>query len=584
MSYFRDSQEWQWLFNHAFDWEGVLPVYYPSYPTPEGWSDPHEVQTFYKEMLEQICKWSEEKIAPRAPLLDKHGPGEIVSGLMIPNELLKNLYHEAKQLELYGLTTARHYGGLELPVALNFMAFAFIGRACLASSSQLGFYSGIADMLERFCAPEDCQRLIPKILNGELSGCMALTEPEAGSDIGSLQTTAILQPDGSYQIRGNKMFITNAGGGLSFVLARIQGEPEGLGGISLFLIEQFVNGKQNYLVTKDEHKLGMRGSFTCEVMFDNSIAKLVGDKNHGLTMMFHLMNQSRVGVGGQGLGIMEACLDYVKKYAQERKQFGRPLMELPLFKRNFDQWQVECDAFRALYIDSLNYFTLYHRLDLKKRHTGELCEREQKIFEEASQRTRQLTPLLKYYGAESALEISKKSIQALGGHGLMLDHSVERWHRDSFGPVVYEGTSQIQALMVLKDLVKDVFKRPADFLSFLLPGPLPVPTKSGAEHGQREFLKLDAQVKKGLSTLILKTLRPEEFFKLFDSKNWMQKEKLEKLMMHSESICQAMSYLATMKVLAKHYDKEESRGKLFWDYHRLIHPRLMGILDDWKIW
>ncbi|MEK6624553.1 MAG: acyl-CoA dehydrogenase family protein, partial [Bdellovibrionota bacterium] len=453
MSYFRNSEEWQWLFKNAFDWEGVLPVYYPSYPTPEGWNNLLEVQAFFKEMLEQICKWCEEKVAPRAALLDQQGPGEIENGLMISNELLETLYKEARELGLYGLTTGRNYGGLELPIALNFMAFAFIGRACLASSSQLGFYSGIADMLERFCSPEDCQRLIPKILNGELSGSMAMTESDAGSDIGSLQTVAVLQPDGTYHIRGNKIFITNAGGGLSFVLARIQGEAEGLSGISLFLVEQFVNGKQNYCVIKNEHKLGMRGSFTCEIMFDNSQAKLVGEKNQGLSMMFHLMNQSRVGVGGQGLGIMEACLDYVKKYALERKQFGRPLMDLPLFKRNFEQWQVECDAFRALFLDSLNSFTLYHRLDLKKRNTGELTEREQEIFDHATQLTRQLTPLLKYYGAESALEISKKSIQALGGHGFMLDHSVERWHRDSFGPVVYEGTSQIQALMVLKDLV-----------------------------------------------------------------------------------------------------------------------------------
>ena len=346
----------------------------------------------------------------------------------------------------------RSYGGMELPIALGMISFAFISRACLASSSQLSFYTSIADMLERFCSKEDGQRLIPKILKGELSGCLALTEPEAGSDIGSLLTVAVLQADDSYRIRGNKMFITNAGGGLCFALARIQGEPEGLSGISLFLVEQFVDGKQNYLVTKHEHKMGMRGSFTCEIVFENSLAKLVGEKNQGLSMMFHLMNQSRVGVGGQGLGIMEACLDYVKKYALERKQFGHPLMELPLFKRNFEQWKVECDAFRAFFVDSLNYFTLYHRLDLKKRNTGELNEREQKMLEEATQLTRQITPLLKYYGAETALEISKKSIQALGGHGFMLDHSVERWHRDSFGPVVYEGTSQIQALMVLKGI------------------------------------------------------------------------------------------------------------------------------------
>ena len=576
MTYFEESKEWQWLFHHGLKWPETLELHYPSYPTPDGLNNPAEVLTCMHQILTAVDQWSAEKISARARYLDENGPGEIVDGWTETGPSLQALYKEAGELQFFGLSAGREYGGADLPVAVNLISFVSVSRACLASSSQMAFFGSIADMLERYCSKEDCARLVPQIIAGTLSGSMSLTEPDSGSAVGALRTTATLPEDGTYRIRGNKIFITNAGGGLSFVLARIKGEPDGVKGVSLFLVEQSIlDGdkiKQNYRVTGKEKKLGMRGSFTCQVSFEDSVAKLVGTKNQGLQIMFHLMNGSRIGVGGQAIGIMEACLAYVENYAKERTQFGRPLMELPLYKRNFEQLQTECDAFRAFFIDTMNPFSHYHQLGMKLHKTGTLTPKEQKALKKAERKVRFRTPLIKYYGSELAVEISKKSVQALGGHGFMADHPVARWHRDSLGPVLYEGTSQIQALMVFKDLIKRVLRRPSGFLKALL-AEHPFGSKLRKDPIESAFLTLDYRFRKELGLLMVRTLGIRDF------KN---PAKLEKLMIHAETLCEGLSYLETLRVLSEHALQDKSRVPLFWRYQRLVAPRLARILADWK--
>ncbi len=576
------NDEWQWLFENAIKWEEILEVF----PSDHNWKNSAEAKIYLKEILTTVGQWCQEKIAPRAISLDSQGAGLVKDGSTYPNSLLKDLYQEAVDIHFFSLTTGSEFGGLDLPVALNMMAFTFIGRACLASSSQLNFFPSMIDMLERFCTPEDGHRLIPQIMRGEISGSMALTEAEAGSDIGSLITTAQKTDNGKYLITGNKIFISNGGGGFSFVLARIKGAPSGIKGISLFLVEQWLDidgeKKANYRIIKDELKMGMRGSFTCQMAFENSVGKLIGKENEGLPLMFHLMNMSRIGAGGQASGIMESCLHYVKKYALERKQFGVNLLELPLYKNNFKQWEVESDAFRAFYIDSLNSFTLYHRLDLKKRKTGELNRHEEKNLDQALINVRLLTPLVKYYGTELAVEISKKSIQALGGHGFMRDHSVERLHRDSFGPLLYEGTSQVQALMVFKDLVKNILKHPTDYFGPLFTGPAASLSLVGQDIYQREYIKIDRQFKRQLAKLFLKSMRPDEIFKIFERKMWLAQDRIDKFIIHSESICQALCYIKTVQVLASHASFDNKRSELLFDYLKIIHPKMAAIFTGWR--
>ena len=181
---------------------------------------------------------------------------------------------------------------------------------------------------------------------------MCLTEPGCGSDVGAIKTTAAPRDDGLYLLNGSKCFITNGGGGIGLVLARIKGDPEGTEGISMFLTEQKQENKEglNFLITKNENKMGMHGSFTTEVVYEDTVATLIGEPRKGFQSMLHLMNGARIGVAFQALGILEAAVKDAKEYAKERIQFGRPIAELPLMKRNLKDFEIELRGIRASWL------------------------------------------------------------------------------------------------------------------------------------------------------------------------------------------------------------------------------------------
>jgi len=423
---------------------------------------------------------------------------------------------------------------------------------------------------------------------------MCLTEAGAGSDVGAIKTSAVKQADGTYLLNGAKIFITNAAGGLGFVLARVKGAPEGLAGLSLFFVEQDleVDGKTrlNYRVTKDEHKLGLHGSFTCEVVYEDTVARIIGQENEGFHHMLYLMNEARIGVGFQALGGIEACLAYAREYALTRTQFGKPLLELPLYRRNFEDWETERDAIRAMLVDTGSHFDIYQRLDLELRHTGELCEDKRKQHQAALKWVRRRTPLVKYYCAEAYTKLSQMAVQALGGYGFMREYDAERYHRDSFGPLLYEGTSQIQALMAMKDVMKYIMKNPGRFFQTIFYShPFGVYFSEDNEY-QRDFINLQYRFKKALSSLLMRVFKPglekwdfAELAKLFKAKTWFTEEKFELLMEHAETLCQAMAYLETLRVLAVHATREPGRGELFRRYAILVKPRFAAIFEDWDV-
>lgn len=592
-NYYTDEKEWQWLFKNAIDWDKIIPLYYPEFPSADGFNNKEEAIAFIEEMLTATGEWTGGAVRERARRLDEEGAGEVKDGYTIPGPALQEFYDEAKELQIIGLSAPTEFGGMGAPVIANMLAFAQMNRACMSSATQLGFFTSIIDMLERFADKEDAQRLIPRIIAGELSGSMCLTEPGAGSDLGSIKTTATPQEDGTYLLNGSKLFITNGGGGLGFVLARLKDAPEGLHGISMFLCEQDieVNGekKQNYQVPKNEHKMGLHGSFTCEVVYENSVAKLIGKENNGFRYMLHLMNEARIAVGLQSMGGMEGCLSYARDYAEERVQFGKNLMDHPLYARNMGDWETERDAFRALMFDTVSYFDLYQRYDLWKRHGKELTKEQEKDYAEAKKWVRRRTPLVKMYGAETYTKLSQRAIQALGGYGFIEEYDVSRYHRDAFAPLLYEGTSQIQALMAMKDLMKFIMRSPAKYFTGLV-NANPIANFFGAgSESESSFFSSQYEFKKNFVWLLVKTLKPgtniadpKEAKKFFNAKEWLKEENVMKLTIHAETIAEGLSYLETLRVLMKHATKDDSRKDLFDRYHKLVSPRFQAIYEDWR--
>lgn len=584
MNYFSDEKEWQWLFDNAIDWDNIIPLYYPNFPTEDGFESKEEVISFIREILEQTGSWAATSVLENAQKIDIEGAGKVLDGKTVPGEALSKFYKEATELQAFGLPISTEYGGLGLPSPTLMVLMGQLSRSCLGQCTQLGFFTSIADMVHRFCDEDDRKRIIPKIVQGELSGSMCLTEPGSGSDLSKLKTSATPTDDGLYLLNGNKIFITNGGGGICFVLARIKGAPEGLKGISMFLCEQDLgDGNNNYIVAKNEHKMGMHGTFTCELVFENSKAKLVGEQGQGFKYMLHLMNEARVAVGMQALGCMEGALDYARKYADEREQFDTPISKLPLMKRNLEDFEVERDAIRALLVDTISHYDIHQRLDMKLKTQGELTKQESEIYKEASMWTRKRTPLVKYYACEANLTLTQRAIQVLGGYGYMKEYPVERYHRDSFGPLLYEGTSQVQALMALKDLVKYASKDPKNFLGGIIAKHPTANWISDDPESIKEFNDIHYEFKKSVLTLITKCLKPSTFKDFFNLKAWMKEENVDELMIHAETLCQGLSYVEALRVLASHAAKDGQRLELFKKYKTLILPRLEMIYTDWKL-
>lgn len=583
MNYFSDEKDWTWLLRHAIDWDTIIPLYYKSFPTEDGLNSKEEVIQFFEELMSSTGEWCGTSVADRAGRLDDEGAGQVVDGKTIPSEALSELYQEAKELQLYGISLPTKHGGMGVPASLHMIVLGQLSRACLASSTQLAFFTSIGEMVHRFCDEETASRLIPKIVAGEISGSMCLTEPGCGSDIGLIRTTATPEKDGIFKINGSKIFITNGGGGIHFTLARINGAPEGLDGISMFILEQDLgDGKNNFSVVKNEVKMGMHGSFTTEILYENSKGHLVGTEGEGFKMMLHLMNEARIAVGMQSLGVIEASIGYAESYAKERQQFGKPISELPLMKRLLNDFTTERDAIRALMVDTISHFDIFQKLDLKHSQTGDLSKEEQNLLEEARLWTRKRTPLVKYYACEAGVTLSQRAIQVLGGYGFMHEYPVERFHRDSFGPLLYEGTSQIQALMALKDVVKYAIKDPKRFFQNVLfkhPG---AELLSRSEEWSKDFKSIHYRFKKRMLSLLISSLKPEGS-KVFNAKSWQSEAGVDKLMVHAETLTQALSYLETLRVLCEHANKDKVRADLFFRYKKLITPRLEGIYADWSL-
>ena len=591
MNYYSDQPEWKYLLRNAIDWDTIIPLYYPSFPTANGFNNKEELIEFFEQILDATGKWSGETLRERARELDEVGCAKTKpDGSVEITETMLKTYSEAVKLDVFGISVDEKYGGLGAPVSITMLMVEQLSRACISTSTQLAFFTGMADMLERFCDHATCERLIPQILKGEMSGSMCLTESDAGSDVGSLRTSAEKQSDGRYLLNGTKMFITNGGGGFGFVLARIKGAQEGLSGISMFLAEEKLEGKQNYRITKIEDKMGMHGSMTCEVVYENSVATLVGQENEGFKYMLHLMNEARISVGIQSIGGIEAGLERVQSYAETRKQFGKTLLELPLFKRNLDDWKAEQDAFRAFMADTISSFDIFQRLDMKLRHVGELNDADKKLHKTHHSIVRARTPLVKYMGAEMYGMLSVKTIQAFGGYGYMKEYDVERIHRDCFGALLYEGTSQIQALMAMKDFVKKVTKNPAKFVQSMMAAH-PVSHFAEKNEYKNTYQTFQYEFQKSFSKLLLSCfMNPNSGFldaltyfnQLFSKEYWQDSTKLERVMTHAETLCQALGMLEMIKVLGKQAHKDESRKKLFDDYLMIVRPRFQAIYADWQ--
>jgi alkylation response protein AidB-like acyl-CoA dehydrogenase len=421
------------------------------------------------ETLGEICG---SVLAPNAVQVEKEDlvlkDGEVI----LPPTLSENM----RALLDFGCSTlgaSTEYGGLATPFLFEMAANEMIMRACPSTGLNIVWYSGVGHIIEKFGSQAIKERIMPKIVSGEWSGCMALTEPDAGSDLGNLRTYAEAQPDGSVKLYGSKRFISNGCGQIALVLAMREKGATGLGNINLYLcLRKGEDGSDNYRVTKLEEKVALHGSATCELAFDGSRAVLLGEDGKGFQHMLHLMNDARIAVGFQGLGLMEAVWRMAADYASQRKSWGKPIAQHELIAEKLLDMEVEVRAVRSLcYQAGLSQSLMYQgerALKANKQWSDEERAAFDKRLSKHRKRVRRWTPLIKWYVGERAPEVARTGLNIHGGYGFTKEYRAEWWMRESLILALYEGTSQIQALMCVKDTLKSVIRRPTQFIETAL--------------------------------------------------------------------------------------------------------------------
>ncbi len=380
-----------------------------------------------------------------------------------PPAHIRAAYAKLRDAGLVCLGVDPEYGGFGLPALLNGMVLEMIARADPSLMMVLGLQSGAANDIEKYGSEEVKRAWLPRFTAGEVQGCMDLTEPQAGSDLGGISTRATGLRDGSVRVDGQKIFISNGGAEVHLVLARdadtFDQSRATTRGLSLALVPRHrADGSANGVrVARLERKLGIHGSPTCEVIFEGAIGSRLGQKGRGFQAMLDLMNAARLGVASQALGLSEAALHDAVAYAYQRKQFGQPIAAQPLVASMLAKMVVNTEAARAL------LYRTYGLLDRNlareralERDDLSAVERAglQQDLERDAVRVRLLTPLCKYFATEVCTDVTRDALQVFGGIGFTMDSDVGKYHADSLIMTIYEGTSEIQASFALKEIGK----------------------------------------------------------------------------------------------------------------------------------
>ena len=394
-----------------------------------------------------------EFVEPRAEDVDRAG-SELVDGEVCYAPGIAQSLQRLRQADLMGITLPRKYGGLNFPVSVSVMIVEMVSRADPALMNIFGLQD-IGETVNKFADDEMKAAYLPRFASGEVTASMALTEPEAGSDLQNVQLKATLADDGTWRLSGVKRFITNGCGQLSLVLARSEeGTTDGRG-LSMFLYER----DEHMRIRRLEDKLGIHGSPTCELQFDDAPALLVGERRRGLTTyVMSLMNGARIAIAAQAQGIAEAAYRAAAKYAQERVQFGAPIGELTAVRAMLADMKVSLEAARALLYETALIVdmkeVLEHRIaQLTGDGAPEGAADELKALRAELKKYTRLaalfTPMAKACCTEMANTVAYESLQIHGGSGYMRDFAVERHSRDARITNIYEGTTQLQVVAAI---------------------------------------------------------------------------------------------------------------------------------------
>jgi len=422
--------------------------YHAQYPVaPRHYADAKDNYRLLLNVLGEICA---TRVAPRAAAADEEG-AQLRDGRVTYAAATQEALDLLRQAELMGTVLPWEYGGLNLPGTIYRMMIEIVARAEAGLMAVFGLQE-IAATIAEFGSEEMKARFLPRFARGEATAAMVLTEPDVGSDLGSVQTRATLRAEtaGEWRLNGVKRFITNGGASVLMVLARSEPDSKDARGLSLFLVE----ADETVHIRRLEHKLGIRSSPTCEIQFSDTPAQLVGKRRLGLIRYaMSMMNGARLGVAAQALGIAEAAYQEAARYADKRIQFGQPIRAIPAVYRMLLSMRGEIEATRALVCETGRWVDLSKAYEqrLQRGENPDPADRQRQ--KQADRLASVLTPLVKYYATEMGNRVCYQAMQIHGGAGYMREFNVERHYRDIRVTTIYEGTSQLQIVACLGGLL-----------------------------------------------------------------------------------------------------------------------------------
>ncbi|RNF40041.1 acyl-CoA dehydrogenase [Planococcus salinus] len=372
-----------------------------------------EEQTMMRNMVRDFAK---EEITP---FIERMEEGEF------PREILDKM----AGLGLMGITAPEKYGGSGMDFTSYISAIHELSKASGVIGVILSVHTSVGtNPILNFGTEQQIQKYVPKLASGEYLGAFCLTEPSAGSDAASLKTKAVLKDD-HYVLNGSKVFITNGGEADTYIVFASTKPEAGSRGISAFIVEKDFPG---LIVGKDEKKMGLFGSRTVQLTFDNMkvpAENLLGEENKGFSIAMANLNVGRIGIAAQALGIAEAAYEYAVAYAKERAQFGKPIAQQQGIGFKLADMATQVEAAKLL---------VYQAADLYAQ--GKNCNKE--------------ASMAKLFASKAAMDVAIEAVQVFGGYGYTKDYPVERLFRDAKVTEIYEGTSEIQRIVISKQLLK----------------------------------------------------------------------------------------------------------------------------------
>lgn len=410
------------------------------------------------QFLNEVAKLAEDVLFPLNASGDREGcHHDRDTRTVTTPKGFKEAYAQFCAAGLPGFACDPAYGGLGMPATLNTALSEMFCSANMAFGMYPGLSHGAYNALHEYGTPEQKQKYLPKLVSGEWTGTMCLTEPQCGTDLGLVKTKAVPKADGSYQITGTKIFISAGEHDLAeniihLVLAKIDAPdtPAGIKGISLFVVPKFIDGNRNPVSCgRIEEKMGIHANSTCEMNFEAATGWLVGEAHKGMRAMFVMMNEARLGVGLQGLGLSEVAYQNAVAYAQERRQ-GQPIDQKagsaaadapavpiithPDIRRDLLTMRTQIEGARML------AYWAAMQLDLSQKSTDAAAAKKAKALLDF------LTPVIKAHMTDNAVEHANAAMQVFGGHGYIREHGMEQYARDARITRIYEGTNSIQSL------------------------------------------------------------------------------------------------------------------------------------------